>query len=1367
MSSPVTSATEFSYRDRKVRERRREEGDRPAEPRSLADFAEASIIVLLGEPGLGKTRSFRQAAGDDPAAEYLKVSTFFSDPLNIHSGKTLFLDALDEYRAQCSEKGLALNKLLGKFKELNRPKLRLSCRSIDWQDGDAAKLAEAALDCKVAVVDLLPLTDDDILAMVGERRGDPQQFLDDARVRGLGDLLGNPELLDLLLIAYAPQRRWPDSRRDLFERALAELMKETNPEHETEVDPPLTAAAAADRLMAIALLANRDGFAMRNTQADDMFAVIGEAGGDAALMRQAAGRRVFSQSAPGKVEPRHRTVAEFMAARHLESRICADTNPLPLSRVLALLTGGDGGTFPDTRGVFAWLATLLTGDDAARLAACDPLGAVLYGDAALWATATKVATFDALRKLADRDPWFRHHENRQWNRPDDAPFGGLACPELVPDFRQVLRDDSRHHLVSTVLDILKNGPALPELGDDLLDLARNNERDVSLRRQAVDAFAKIAPDRLAALVEVLNDVRDKVVKDESFRLRSLLLRCLYPGVITPEALPDYLVNIGADYSGGYGYFLEYRLVPDTPRDHLVRLAEALVERKLSADHYAVSSLSRVAGGLLNRIVTEVPDAITPERLWRRLGIGLDEDGKLIIKQDDAPALFDLLSQGDIFCALFDHWFDCARTAGNGRFYHFFHRLIGAQWPPMFTTHVLHRLETAADDIDILLDIAIGIDAPLEGMFAAAVLNPIIWRPLQQRMWEEAPQWRWEQAERRAEQRKQQAEKNRKQIDDILAHIDGVRSGAYARNLKNPAHWWLLQNRTDGSSGREFDERMAPYGSDITDAYLSGFKAILLRDDLPTPQEIGALAVEGRHYYASLPVQAGMALTAQAGWENVPLLPEATLRAAICFAVADHVGSPDWFDRLMRERPDLAGAALYEFWRASFEADGAACPNGLNWQRAAGTFLGALGSRARDLLQEFPGANIDALDTLLTIAVKLPDVGAALDLIRSVLENPQALSPAAAALWAAAGYRLDSDAFTATLESVLAASPKADWRLDERLIVLVVGGADDRKAWRLFIRRLTACYGYVESERDGWVTPLMEALRIIPNYIDILAADPSPETSKFLAEMRDDPARASWRDHFAHAAAQQAQRRRQAEYAPPNVAEVVKTLNGGTPANIGDLQALTMDLLEDIKKEMRDGAADGWKACWNTNKYGKATDPKIENDCRDFLLGHLTSRLKPFGATAKPEGRYADDKRADIDVTCTAMVLPIEIKRQMHDDIWAAPADQLDRQYARDPAAGRRGVYLAFWFGQEYALKPPPDRAAKPTTAAELQDALEKHLPTTLGQRITVIVFDVAKPEPAPAKPGEPRRQRGQQVVDHGGVHRAGIAAISITTAAVQ
>lgn len=1335
MSGSVTSATEFSYRHRKVRERRREEGDKPAEPQALADFADASIIVLLGEPGLGKTRSFRRQADNDEA-KYLTVSRFLAmrslEPLR---GKTLYLDALDEYRAKSADGRMAVDELVGRLEELAWPKLRLSCRAIDWRDGDAAKLAEAAQGGKVVVVDLLPLTDDDILAMVHERRDDPQAFIDGAKARGLDTLLGNPELLDLLLIAYGPERRWPDNRCDLFERALAELMKETNPEHETAADPPLTdLTAAADRLMAIALLANRDGFAMRNGQADDMFTVIGEASGDAALMRQAAGRRVFSQSAPGKVEPRHRTVAEFMAARHLRDRIYAPTNPLSLNRVLALLTGGDGGTFPDTRGVFAWLATLLTGGDAARLVACDPLGAVLYGDAASWEPATKVAAFAALRKLADRDPWFRHHENRRWERPDDAPFGGLACPELVPAFRQVLRDDNRHHLVSTVLDILKNGPALPELGDDLLDLARNTERDVSLRVQAVDAFAKkVAPDRLAALVEVLNDVRDGRVTDESFRLRSLLLRCLYPALLQPEQIPSYLNGSGIGAGSGYGVYLSHYLLPETPVNHLVRLADAFANLNFTPSPYFTGSLSNFIRGLLNRIVTELPAAATPERLWRWLGIGLGKIRGAEVPYDVTPALFDLMSQPDIFCALFDHWFDCAKTADDSHSYGFFHRLKGFQQPLQLTTHVLHRLEHATNDIDILLNMAIWINAPLEKLFTAAVLNPIIWRPLQQRMWENVPKWRSEDAKHRFRQQKEDIKEKQKRIKNIAAHIDHIRSGAYAARLSNPAHWWLIKSCTLSSETHEFDKFAEQFGPSITDAYLTGFKAILLRDDLPTPQEIGALAVEGRGYYASYPVQAGMALTTQTGWENVLALPEATLRAAICFAVADHVGSPDWFDRLLSERADLAGKALYDFWRACFEADGAACPKGLNWQRAVETFAGALGVRALDLLREFPNADTEALNTLLTIAAGLPDVSVTLDLIRSVLDNPQTLSPAAAALWAAAGYRLDPGAFAATLESALAASPKADWELDERLIALGVGGSDDRKAWRLFIRRLTACYVYVESERDGWVTPLMEALRAIPGYIEILATDPSPETSKFLAEMRDDPARASWRDHFAHAAGQQAQRRRQAEYAPPNVAQVVQTLNGGAPANIGDLQALTMDLLTDIKEEMRNGAADGWKICWNTDSHGAATNPKIENVCRDFLLGHLNSRLKPFGATAKPEARYADDKRADIDVTCASMVLPIEIKRQMHDDIWTAPADQLDRQYARDPVAGGRGVYLAFWFGQEYPLKPPPDGGAKPTTAAELQAALEKHLPTTLGQRITVIVFDVAKPEPAPVK----------------------------------
>ena len=72
------------------------------EDATFADFEAEDAIVLLGDPGMGKTTFFREASH----GSYSTVRRFLIMPQGI-TARTLFLDALDEYRAITGEIGRA------------------------------------------------------------------------------------------------------------------------------------------------------------------------------------------------------------------------------------------------------------------------------------------------------------------------------------------------------------------------------------------------------------------------------------------------------------------------------------------------------------------------------------------------------------------------------------------------------------------------------------------------------------------------------------------------------------------------------------------------------------------------------------------------------------------------------------------------------------------------------------------------------------------------------------------------------------------------------------------------------------------------------------------------------------------------------------------------------------------------------------------------------------------------------------------------------------------------------------------------------------------------------------------------------------
>ena len=124
-------------------------------------------------------------------ANYTTVRNFLIDPHAI-ADEALFLDALDEYRtiANGQDASATVAKALC---DLKKPKFRLSCRAADWfgsRDQEALKVASAS--GRIVVLELCPLSRDEILQAVQGLVPDPAVFLEEAELAGLGKLLGNP-----------------------------------------------------------------------------------------------------------------------------------------------------------------------------------------------------------------------------------------------------------------------------------------------------------------------------------------------------------------------------------------------------------------------------------------------------------------------------------------------------------------------------------------------------------------------------------------------------------------------------------------------------------------------------------------------------------------------------------------------------------------------------------------------------------------------------------------------------------------------------------------------------------------------------------------------------------------------------------------------------------------------------------------------------------------------------------------------------------------------------------------------------------------------------------------------------------------------
>ena len=242
-------------------------GKRREEKATFAEFENEEAIILLGDPGMGKTTFFLHAA----KSNYTTVRNFLIDP-NIRGSDPLFLDALDEYRNIANGQD-ASSEVAKALCALKKPKFRLSCRAADWFGStDQEVLRIASSSGRVVVLELCPLSRDEILeAAEGGLIPDPVAFLDEADSAGLGNLLSNPQTLELLARAWGTDKK-PRNKFEAYEIGVSELIKEINPQHVvrgvTSSDPD-NLRKAAGAVASILLLSNSIGIA-RTEPADSI-----------------------------------------------------------------------------------------------------------------------------------------------------------------------------------------------------------------------------------------------------------------------------------------------------------------------------------------------------------------------------------------------------------------------------------------------------------------------------------------------------------------------------------------------------------------------------------------------------------------------------------------------------------------------------------------------------------------------------------------------------------------------------------------------------------------------------------------------------------------------------------------------------------------------------------------------------------------------------------------------------------------------------------------------------------------------------------------------------------------------------------------
>ena len=1311
--------------------------------RPLVHHRSTPAYVLLGDPGAGKTTAFKRecdALGE--AACFVTARDFLTFSPDDHPewhGKTLFIDGLDERRAGSPDKRAPFDRIRCRLDKLGRPRFRLSCRTADWLgENDRRHLASVApRNSDVAVLRLDPLTDSDARAILEAHADipDPSSFIAIAKERSVDALLKNPQSLRLLADVVARSGTWPDSRLTTFDLACRHLAAEHDQDRRHAARQPVVDCVldAAGRMCAILLLTGSAGYAPDRDDADDDYLSPDRCASDRDMCLHALSTKLFTAETEGRFTPVHRHLAEFLAARHLERLIAnGNGNGLPKRRVLALITGYDGAVVTQHRGLSAWLAALCR-NARSDLIERDPIGVVSYGDVRDFTTGEKRMLLAALEREGSR------LRSTTWSA---TAAGALATPDMESALRDALKTPTKEPcFAALVLLALTHGTPLPGLADFLFDLVYQRHRWAQVPNMMLEAFLHNCLDqttKYAKLNQLLADLRSERVSDWNNELLGTVLAELYPFRLTSAEIWDYLSVTTQRYaSGPFHHFWHVHLV-EREAD-VAGLLDSFAARGHELKPALESlHLEGVPLNLLARGVEMYGDTLDTGRLcdWltvdmfpdlrgastaavRRIGSWLEQRPDTLRRvvfelsnrpsdSADVQSRVEEIRYGADFPADYGLW--CLREAVAA---------TDPRWIHYFLCESCRALAYHRHDRGLTLELLFELtrESPhlrqeLDGVLKCRVYFP---SGLRERR-------------RSLEERKQNHEN---WIAFVHSHVSDLRTAQCDPGILyviGEAYFGSLAEAR-GADQKERIRNLFRNEGPLIEAAFSGLHGTLSRDDVPEPAEIISLVESGQEYRIALPFLAGMEEIQPKG---VLQLSDKRIRQALAFrygapALRSGQQGSGWYRTLLDRCPETVADVLVQCAAATFRAG--KYDYSIVHQLLMEDHARVARHATMALLRSFPlrctAAQLQNLDDLLHAANRYADRRSFVELIAEKLSRPS-MTVAQRIHWLAMGVIVRPHRYLDFLNDFVRRRERRISHLAEFL--RRAGPAIDEltvPALKYYISLLGSTLGrWITRDSDIMETESSSVAPCIYEMVQRLAVLPDPEASAALDALGSDPALSSWNLDLTTACDRQRVALRNAGYRHSTVDEACNTLHDGPPANPADLAALVMDRLHELAVRIRTGNTDDWHHYWNEDQYGRPCAPKPENSCRKALLSDLRPRL-PQEVDAQPEGRYANDRRADIRVACHDFHLPVETKRNSHRELWSAVRDQLIEGYVSDPKTGGYGVYLVFWF--RAADTPRSPSGVRPAGPDELRKQLETLLSEHERRRISVCVIDVSAP----------------------------------------